>query len=139
MKKLNSEQKARLLSLIKKTALLLAAGIAYYIFIKLTGLGIPCVFRLVTGNLCPGCGVTRMCISLLRGDLYAAMRNNLLIMVCLPFFAVIGIRQAALYVRCGKAEMNLLEKIFFITVFLLMIPFTVMRNMDAFAYLAPIL
>lgn len=139
MKKTNAEQKARLLSLLKKAALLLAVGLAYYLIIKLTGWGIPCVFRLVTGKLCPGCGVSRMCISLLSGDLRAAMHNNLLIMLCLPFFAVIGIRRAVLYVRGGNAEWNLWEQVFFIIVFVLMIVFTVMRNMDAFAYLAPVL
>ena len=38
-------------------ALLLAAGLGYALWVRLTGLALPCPFRAVTGLLCPGCGV----------------------------------------------------------------------------------
>ena len=40
------------------------AGLLYGIFVSYTGLAIPCLFRKVTGLLCPGCGVTGMCVAL---------------------------------------------------------------------------
>lgn len=44
----------------------------------------PCYFYSLTGIPCPGCGLTRSVISLLRGDVLTAMRYNLM-----PFFLVV--------------------------------------------------
>jgi len=53
---------------------LVAAGIgAVY---DLTGLGVPCPFRMVTGWLCPFCGGTHLVGSLLRGDVVGAWQSN---------------------------------------------------------------
>ena len=46
---------------------LLCAGLFYgYVLIPL-GFCVPCVFRLVTGWRCPGCGITGLCLDLLHG------------------------------------------------------------------------
>ncbi|HET7725311.1 MAG TPA: DUF2752 domain-containing protein [Propionibacteriaceae bacterium] len=47
----------------------------------LTGIGIPCPFRAVTGWLCPLCGGTHMAESLIRGDVVAAWAANPLALV----------------------------------------------------------
>ena len=45
---------------IKKVCIVSAAvisgGCAYAAFYRITGIGIPCLFRLITGFKCPGCG-----------------------------------------------------------------------------------
>lgn len=51
-------------------SLLLCAAAITGIFLFGGGL---CVFRLVTGFPCPGCGMTRALVSLLRGDIPAAL------------------------------------------------------------------
>ena len=40
---------------------------------------IPCVFNLITGYYCPGCGITRMFISIYKLDFYQATVNNILL------------------------------------------------------------
>ena len=60
----------------RKTFLLLGAGFLYGTWYSLTGLGIPCPFHLLTGLKCPACGVTRMCVRLLRLDFPGAFREN---------------------------------------------------------------
>lgn len=57
------------------------AGVAIGGFYALTGWGIPCPFRLLTGWLCPFCGGTHMAASLLRGDIAGAWAANPLAMV----------------------------------------------------------
>lgn len=37
----------------------------------------PCMFYHVTGQPCPGCGLTRSCVSLLHGDVAASLRYHL--------------------------------------------------------------
>lgn len=43
----------------------LAVGVIYFCWLKVTGIGIPCIFRKITGWYCPGCGITTLilCIS----------------------------------------------------------------------------
>lgn len=82
-------------------AALLAAGLGYALWVRLTGLAIPCPFRAVTGLKCPGCGVTRMCLALLGGDWAVAWRANPVLLLLLPLLAVLLVRAALRYVREG--------------------------------------
>ncbi|MBR5453443.1 MAG: DUF2752 domain-containing protein [Clostridia bacterium] len=57
---------------------ILVLGAAYIILSPLIfgDIGQPCPIYSLTGCLCPGCGATRMCFSLLRGDVAAAVGYN---------------------------------------------------------------
>ena len=92
------ERKRRLLT---RAGALLAAGLCYALWVRLTGLSVPCPIRAVTGRLCPGCGVTRMCLALLRWDWAAAWSANPVLLLMLPVLALLGIRLSVRYVREG--------------------------------------
>lgn len=96
-------EKLRRRRLLSGGAALLAAGLGYALWLRLTGLAIPCPFRAVTGLLCPGCGVTRLCLALLRGDFGAAWRANPVLLALLPALAALAVRAASRYVREGNA------------------------------------
>ena len=81
-------EKERLLKLIKGVAALLGVGVCYYLFYSLTGFGIPCVIKKVTGLQCPGCGMTRAMVALIHGDLPGAYEYNSLSITLLPLLAV---------------------------------------------------
>lgn len=55
----------------------------------LTGFGLPCPFRAVTGWLCPFCGGTHMAEALIRADVPAAWAANPLVLVVA---VLIGVR-----------------------------------------------
>ena len=74
----------RLNKCILISAVTLCVGCAYALFCRLTGLGIPCLFHLATGLNCPGCGVSRMLLSLLRLDFPAAFHYNAVLFCLLP-------------------------------------------------------
>ena len=95
---------------------------------RVTGFGIPCVFHTVTGLDCPSCGVTRMCLALLRLDFAAAFRYNAAILVLLPLGIAVAVRQAWLYVKTGHPKLSGVEMgiISFLIVALLV--FGVLRN-----------
>lgn len=104
------------------------AGLVYALFVRVTGFGIPCIFHVVTGFDCPSCGVTRMCLSLLRLDFAAAYRYNAAILVLSPLGIAVAARQAWLYVKTGHPKLSKIEMgiISFLIVALLV--FGVWRN-----------
>ncbi len=62
-----------------------AALLGYLLLRRLTGLYIPCPFRLITGLKCPGCGVTVMIEALLMFDFARAYESNPFLFITLPF------------------------------------------------------
>jgi len=69
----------------------LLAGAVYVAVDDPSGGGtfLPCPFRALTGAWCVGCGMTRATHHLLRGDVAAALRFNLLVIPVLLFVGVI--------------------------------------------------
>ena len=67
--------------ILKIYAVVLSVGLAYFLFIRLTGLGLPCFYLKTTGYLCPGCGSTRMFLALSRLDLAAAFSYNPVVLI----------------------------------------------------------
>ena len=91
--------------------LLIPAGLLLYFgFVRITGIGIPCIFHAVTGLNCPGCGISRMGMALLHLDLRTAYLYNRCVLILSPVIAVLFIRAAYLYVT-GKKRGSLEEKI----------------------------
>lgn len=79
----------RLRKVLGAALVLLIGGFAYAGFVRLTGFAVPCIFHVVTGLNCPGCGVTRMCLALLRGDFYGAYAWNRGLFLAAPFLALL--------------------------------------------------
>ena len=82
-------------------AAVLLSGCAYAVFFIKTGVGIPCLFHLITGFKCPGCGITRMLISLLKLDLPAAFQYNAAVLCLLPFLFPLLLYWVYRYIRYG--------------------------------------
>lgn len=78
------------------------AGLLYGIFVSYTGLAIPCLFRKVTGLLCPGCGVTGMCVALLHLNWKGAFFCHPVLFVLLLPLTAVFICSAAGYVQNGR-------------------------------------
>lgn len=52
---------------------------------------IPCPFHLATGVCCPGCGMTRSCLSLVRGEWAAAFGFHPLSFALLPLACLFAV------------------------------------------------
>ena len=70
---------------------LAGSGLALSALYAVTGLGLPCPFRMATGWDCPFCGGTRLGGALLRGDLVAAFLYNPVVLVGLVVLTVLGV------------------------------------------------
>ena len=97
------------------------AGLLYGIFVSYTGLAIPCLFRKVTGLLCPGCGVTGMCVALLHLNWKGAF-------FCHPVLFVLLLPLTAVFICSAARWQNL---ILYVSVAALVI-FGVVRNLVRF-------
>lgn len=120
--------KQRLLKLFALAGGLLTAGLAYAVFVNVTGVAIPCVFRLITGLQCPGCGVSRMCLSLLRLDFRAAWQANPALMALSPLGVIVAVDIALRYVKTGKALPCKLTNLMMVFMIGVLLVFGVARN-----------
>ncbi len=128
MMNLNEQETQRLKSVSKKVAKVLLAGFAYYIFVTLTHLYIPCIFRVMTGWLCPGCGISHMFVALAHLDLRGAYGENAFIFILLPFAAVYCGWKAWQYIKTGEREVKVWETVLFAVLFAGAVAFAVYRN-----------
>lgn len=92
-------------------AAVLLGGCAYVVFYQLTGFGIPCLFHLITGLNCPGCGVTRMLVCILHLDFVNAFRSNAVLFCMLPFLLMLLGYWLYRYIRFGEHRNNRVTEI----------------------------
>ncbi len=103
---------------------LAASGVGLSVLYAVTGVGLPCPFRMATGWNCPLCGGTRLGAALLHGDVVTAFAYNPLVLTGLVVLSALGVlwtveslggpavrlppRPAALLARVGPTQWLLL-------------------------------
>ena len=98
--------KERFFRVLKKYVGVLGIGILYFVFIKVTKIGIPCPFRLITGFQCPGCGLSRLCVALIQLDFAAAFQYNPFIFITAPILCFIIFFSDYLYIKKGDSSLG---------------------------------
>ncbi len=78
--------------------------IAYLLWVRKTHLGIPCLFYLITGWKCPGCGITRMCYHIFFLEFREAYEANAYLCVTLPFLIVMSVKEIVRRKTHGKVS-----------------------------------
>ncbi|MBE6665686.1 MAG: DUF2752 domain-containing protein [Ruminococcaceae bacterium] len=94
----------RFFRILKRYLIVLGAGILYFVFTTVTKIGIPCPFRLVTGFLCPGCGISRMMIALANFDFVSAFHHNPFILLTSPIILFIVVYSDYRYIKTGDGS-----------------------------------
>jgi hypothetical protein len=122
--------------LFRNLAILSAAGAGYYFVFSRFGIGIPCLFRAVTGCLCPGCGMTHAVCAILRGDFAGAWKANALSLTLLPVLLVYLLYRAFLYVRYGGRKMRRWEILLEAGMLAVCLGYAVLRNLGGISPLA---
>ena len=112
---------------IKIALILIGIGAVYAAVCLLTGAGVPCPFHLITGLQCPGCGVSRMFLSLVRLDLASAVRYNGAMLFLLPLMAATAGRYVYVYVKYGMRRDRFADVSVWIMIIVLLV-FGVFRN-----------
>ncbi len=125
----DNEQQQRFKYLLITTTIIVFIGFVYYIFVSLTGFGIPCFIRALTGIECPGCGVTRMLIALIRLDFKASFGFNPVVFCALPFLAICFGAQAVKFIKTGKNDLALWQNIIIWMISAALLIFGIIRNL----------
>ena len=142
MEKYNKKMKNTKRDMIRRAiilgsvSLMMAILVALIVYSKLKfNIGVICPFKEIFNLDCPGCGGTRMAVSLLNLDIYQAIRYNAYVCISIPIVAYVYIKQAYMFIVKN-------ELIPWIDKFLViyadgLIVFGIIRNMEVFSWLAP--
>lgn len=124
---------------VSAAAVCAAAALLYIFFTENgVGAGIPCTLHSLTGLYCPGCGASRALRAMLHLDLYQALRYNALFTVCAPFAGIYIAVFAYHYVRYGNEPAKRIIPLWPLwALCAVAICYGVLRNIPAFAFLAP--
>jgi len=96
-----------------------------------------CPIKKFLGLYCPGCGVTRMCLSILKGEFYQAFRYNPLVFLCLPFFLLYYLDFLYQSSRQKKSRLSFLEPGIWYFLIFLFFTYGILRNIPLFDFLQP--
>ena len=118
----------RLKWVVKRSSILLLVGFLYFLYVKKTGYGIPCVFYRITGFKCPGCGITHMVLTLLEMDIRTAFYSHPMLFVLLPLLIVVCGINLVRYVLTGEKKLKRAENFILYICIGLLLGFSVCRN-----------
>ena len=113
---------------IKRHLILLLILIAYFIFGHFTHLYIPCPFHKFLHIYCPGCGITRLFISLFKLDFITAFRSNQMIFILLPFGIVLYINYIYSIIKNKKSWYERIPIWVFYIIIIALVLFGILRN-----------
>ncbi len=126
---LDDEKRRRLTRVGSVVGILLSLGGIYAAWLFCGGTPIPCLFHLFTGLKCPGCGVTAMCMALLRLDFSAAWRANPCLLCLLPIGAVVGVRMLWRFIRTGTKQPEKWVSVLIVLMIAALLIFSLLRNL----------
>lgn len=92
------------------------------------GIGIPCPIHALTGLYCPGCGISRMMLALIRGDFGDMFRYNLVLPFILPVLAVLIVYDEVKYIRYGSIVAGKIHNSICIIIIAVLLVYGVIRN-----------
>lgn len=116
----------------------LLAGAAYLFVFEpgKTGYFPPCLFRMVTGFTCPGCGTTRALHQILHGHFETAFMLNPLLLVAMPFLLFALLRYSVIVMRGGVPRPNALPARYIYGLFVVILSFWIFRNTPLYPFVS---
>lgn len=124
--------KKRAVKVAVYSVILLLCGVLYGLFCMATGVAIPCVFYQITGFSCPGCGVTRMCINILKWNIPEAVRCNPALFFCMFPLVCILADGLVRYIKTGKTRLRKWQEVLLYFIVVVLLVHGVLRNVAAF-------
>jgi hypothetical protein len=117
---------------------LLVAGAVYLFLFEpgKSGFFLPCMFRLLTGFTCPGCGITRALHQVLHGHFINAFTLNPLFVLLIPFLILAFLRYSVIVMRGGVPRRNALPAVYIYALFFAILSFWIFRNTPYYPFVS---
>ena len=131
---MNKQQKERMKYVAIVLTIIFIAGFTVLVMTSL-GLRYICPFKEYLNIDCPGCGGTRMVISILHREWLQAFRYNPFIFVTIIPMGLVGIWQICKFIHTGDFS-YWLDKVL-IAYAIALTTFGVIRNIEVFSWLKP--
>ena len=138
MHKIFNDKKKRIIAIFILLIGIILISFLYYKFYSIYHIGIPCIFHKITGLYCPGCGITRALFALFELDLKKALQYNILIFIIGPFLLYYFIKKTYNWIL-SKEEKKILPNILVYLILIITILFGILRNIEWFEFLRPII
>ena len=118
----------RIRYILIRDVVILLIGVSYGLFVYRTGIAVPCIFHKITGLMCPGCGISRACMSLLKGHIAEAFSYNPFLMLASPVILYLIVKCDLKYVSSGNYILNKPDTVITYVLIVIAIAFAVCRN-----------
>lgn len=113
-----------------KECLILITFFLIILLLYYLNIPIPCLFYKITGLKCPGCGITRMFVSLLKFDIITAFKYNQLCFIYLILTTIYFIYYFISIIAKNKPKK--IHKKIWIILLIITILFGIIRNIPIF-------
>ena len=120
--------KKRLKYELKNILIILGVGIIYAVWCSFSKIRIPCVFHLITGLKCPGCGMTSAAVSMTHFDFKGAYESNVLAFSVVPVLCFIMLIQEIRYIKTGERTTKIWEAVCFTVMLIVSVLYAILRN-----------
>lgn len=104
--------------------------------LSMNNIGIPCIYNKITGLYCPGCGITRAVISLMKFDIKSALGYNCFFVIVVPIMIVFYIYDYLKRKNDSNYDYKKFNKVWYMFLVMLIL-FGILRNISLFRVLAP--
>jgi len=98
---------------------------------------VPCAFHEITGLYCPGCGVTRMFLSIAELNFYQAFRYNPFVFVLLIIYLNYKLYYLIIWLFDRNKKQKKIPELIIYIILIVAILFGILRNIEIFNWLAP--
>ena len=107
--------------------LTIAFVLIFYHFYNIYNIGIPCIFKTITGYDCPGCGLTRATGEVIKFNFKKALEYNSSVFIVLPL--LIYYFSNSIYAWLFDKKKKELPKLIIVLMIIYLILHTIIRNL----------
>ncbi len=120
--------KKRLIRVLVINLSLLTIFIVYYVISQKIDIYIPCVFRMITGYKCPGCGITHYLFHLINLDFKSAFFDNPFVFICVPILFIYYLIANYNYVKYDNRNKVVIPRYLSNSLLIIALLFAIARN-----------